>query len=222
MTHEFKTPIATISLATDAINNPVVLENKEEILNFNRIIKEESLRMNLQVEKVLQMSLFDKKDIEFYIIKLNVHEQIEKAAERIKLQLEQKNGNISLELNADKIFIEADLVHFNGALLNILDNAIKYSKEIPSIKISTYNKENNICVAIADNGIGMEKEDTKKVFERFFRVHTGDVHNVKGFGLGLSYVKEIVTAFKGKVFVKSEKGIGSTFTFCLPLTQNEQ
>lgn len=221
MTHEFKTPIATISLATDAINNPVVLEDKNQILNFNRIIKEEALRMNSQVQKVLQMSLFDKKDVEFHITTLNAHEQIEKAVERIKLQLEQKNGSISLELNANKYFIEADLVHLNGALLNILDNAVKYSKDVPIIKISTYNKENNICFAISDNGIGMEKDDAKRVFDRFYRVHTGDVHNVKGFGLGLSYVKEVVTAFKGKVTVQSEKGVGSTFTFCLPIKDNE-
>lgn len=217
MTHEFKTPIATISLASDSISNPLVLENKEQIQYFSRIIKEESLRMNNKVESVLQLSLFDKNEIEFHLSTVSVHEQIEKAIEKIKLQVEQKNGLIKTELKAVNDRVEVDSEHFLGALLNILDNAIKYSEDIPVITISTYNKENMVCIAISDKGIGMDKEDTKKIFERFFRVHTGDVHNVKGFGLGLCYVKEIITACKGKVSVQSTKGVGSTFTICLPL-----
>jgi two-component system, OmpR family, phosphate regulon sensor histidine kinase PhoR len=217
MTHEFKTPIATISLASDSIINPIVLENKEQIQYFSRIIKEESLRMNTKVESVLQLSLFDKNEIEFHISTVSVHEQIEKAIEKIKLQVEQKNGQITTELKASKDKVEADSEHFLGALLNVLDNALKYSAEIPVIHISTYNKNNTVCIAISDKGIGMDKEDTKRIFERFYRVHTGDVHNVKGFGLGLCYVKEIITACKGKISVQSTKGTGSTFTICLPL-----
>ena len=222
MTHEFKTPIATISLASDAINNPTILENKEQVLNFNRIIKEETVRMNSQVEKVLQMSLFDKKDLEFHVSAFNIHSLIEQAIDRIKLQLEQKNGQIQVELKADEFYVEADSVHLSGALLNLLDNAIKYSNENPLIKITTFNKDGLVCITVADNGIGMDKDDTKRVFERFFRVHTGDVHNVKGFGLGLCYVKEVITAFKGKISVQSVKGSGSTFTICLPTIQHEQ
>ena len=222
MTHEFKTPIATISLASDAINNPAILENKEQILKFNGIIKEESIRMNSQVEKVLQMSLFDKKDIDFNFTVFNIHEQLEKAVDRIRLQLEQKEGQIIIDLTATEYYVKADAVHLSGALLNLLDNAIKYSKENPEIKILTFNKENVICISISDNGIGMEKDDAKRVFERFFRVHTGNVHNVKGFGLGLCYVKEVINAFKGKITVQSVKGSGSTFTICLPTIQNEQ
>ncbi len=222
MTHEFKTPIATISLASDSINNPLVLENKEQVRYFSRIIKEESLRMNTKVERVLQLSLFDKNDMEFHITSLNVHEQIEKAVEKIKLQVEQRQGQISTELNAAKYTAIADNEHFLSALLNILDNAIKYSTDIPVIKISSYNKDHMICIAVSDKGIGIGKEDGKRIFERFYRVHTGDIHNVKGFGLGLCYVKEVITAFKGKVSVQSAKGEGSTFTICLPLKQDEQ
>lgn len=221
MTHEFKTPIATISLASDSISNPLVLENKEQVQYFSRIIKEESLRMNNKVESVLQLSLFDKNEIEFHVSTVNVHEQIERATEKIKLQVEQKNGQITSELHAIKYTIETDGEHFLGALLNILDNAVKYSAEIPVIHISTYNKDNTVCIAISDKGIGIEKDDIKRIFERFYRVHTGDIHNVKGFGLGLCYVKEIITASKGKISVQSTKGTGSTFTICLPLKPHE-
>ena len=222
MTHEFKTPIATISLASDSISNPLVLEDKEQIIYLSRIIKEESMRMNTKVERVLQFSLFDKNDIEFHFTSLHVHEQIEKAIEKIKLQVEQKNGKLTTELNATRCVVDADSEHLISALLNIFDNAIKYSPSIIEINVATYNYENTVCITISDKGIGIDKEDTKMIFERFFRVHTGNIHNVKGFGLGLCYVKEIVTAFKGKVSVQSIKGLGSTFIICLPLKKYEQ
>jgi two-component system, OmpR family, phosphate regulon sensor histidine kinase PhoR len=222
MTHEFKTPIATISLASDSINTPMVLEDREQIKYFSRIIKEESLRMNTKMEGVLQLALFDKNEIEYHFTSLNVHEQIEKAVERIQLQLEQKSGQISTDLKAPKQLVEADGEHLLSAFLNILDNAIKYSAAPPVINILTYNKELSICISISDQGIGIDKDDIKRIFERFYRVHTGDIHNVKGFGLGLCYVKEVINKFKGQIDVQSVKGTGSTFTICLPIKKDEK
>jgi two-component system, OmpR family, phosphate regulon sensor histidine kinase PhoR len=217
MTHEFKTPIATISLASDSISSPLVLDNKELIQYFSGVIKEESMRMNTKVERVLQLSLLDKNNISFAMNRIHVHDIIDTAIEKIHLQLDQRSGEISTSLLAENCTIEADAEHFMSVLLNILDNAMKYSPDAPVIHISTFNKNQNLCIAISDKGIGIAKEDSHKIFERFYRVNTGNVHNVKGFGLGLSYVKEIITAFNGTVSVISQKGQGSTFTISFPL-----
>jgi len=217
MTHEFKTPIATISLASDSISNPLVQENKEMIQYFSRVIKDEAIRMNTKVERVLQLSLLDKKDVHFVKTRVDAHEIINKAIEKIMLQVDQKKGRVVTDFQAEKYNIDADSDHFLSVMLNLLDNAIKYSPDAPDITVSTCNSGNAICIAVTDKGIGIEKHDCKKIFDRFFRVHTGDVHNVKGFGLGLSYVKEIIASFGGKVSVSSQKGAGSTFTVYLPV-----
>lgn len=216
MTHEFKTPIATISLATDSINSPMILSDESKIKRFTNIIKQENSRMLNQVEKVLQMAKLDKKDFEIKHIALDIHDVIKDASENIKLKLAQREGTIMLDLQADPSIIEGDKTHISAIVNNLLDNAEKYSPEFPQITVSTKNDSNNVVISISDNGIGMTKEQKKHIFEKFYRVPTGNIHNVKGFGLGLSYVKAIVDAHKGFITVKSDVGKGSTFAVFLP------
>jgi len=227
MTHEFKTPIATISLAADAINNESIISDKEKVKHFINVIKDENKRMNTQVENVLQMSLIDKEDFSFNIQDIDAHYFIEKAVQNIRLQVEKKNGTIYTQFEAEKSVIEADETHFMHIIYNLLDNANKYSPEDPEIQVRTFNDENGIYIEIIDNGIGMTKEQTSKIFEKFYRVSKGNIHDVKGFGLGLSYVKALVLAFNGKIDVKSElknpstgKKGGSTFKIFLPFKTN--
>lgn len=217
MTHEFKTPIATISLAADSITNPNILNSPEKVNHFTNIIKEENRRMNRQVESVLKMSLIDKKDFNLIVRETKVHPLIEQAVKNIRLQVEQKNGEIELSLSADNNQLKVDETHFTNLVYNLLDNANKYSlNEPPQIQVSSYNLNDRFYLAVTDNGIGMDKEMQEKIFEKFYRVPTGNVHTVKGFGLGLSYVKAIIMQFNGNISVKSKKNIGSTFTIEIP------
>ena len=219
MTHEFKTPIATISLAVDALRNEKVISNKEKMNYFSTIIKEENRRMNRQVETILKAALLDKQEVQLLLRPMHAHDIIGDVADNFSLQLEDRNGKIELELNAENDFIEADEVHFSNLVNNLIDNAIKYSKDDqpPVIKISTASTNKSIIIAIEDNGIGMTKETAKRVFEKFYRAHTGNIHNVKGFGLGLSYVKTMVEAHGGNIKVDSILGKGSSFTMELPV-----
>jgi two-component system phosphate regulon sensor histidine kinase PhoR len=217
MTHEFKTPIATISLASDALKNEKVITNRAQIEYYTGIIKEENKRMNQQVEKILQASQLERDELKMAIKKLNVHEIIQRVADNTTLQLQEANVQFSAELNATNCMIEADEVHFTNIIFNLLDNAIKYSKENPSIQISTSNEGKMISIKIADNGIGMDRDTQNNVYEKFFRAHTGNLHNVKGFGLGLTYVKKIVEAHKGKIALTSELGKGTTFMISFPI-----
>ncbi len=216
MTHEFKTPIATISLATDSITNPMISGNPEKVQRFANIIKQENRRMNKQVEKVLQMALLDKQDFQLKITRVDVHEVIKQAVNNVNLRVEKKGGKASANLNAANYFIEADLTHFSNVINNLLDNAYKYSPESPEIVVTTENVTSGVRINVRDNGIGMDKDALKHIFDKFYRVHTGNLHDVKGFGLGLSYVKAIVTAHKGQVHVASELGEGSEFTLIFP------
>ncbi|MEO6190723.1 MAG: HAMP domain-containing sensor histidine kinase [Saprospiraceae bacterium] len=216
MTHEFKTPIATISLASDSILSNKIIHEPEKIQRFIGIIKEENKRMLSQVEKVLQMALLDKHDFELNLKSVDVHEIIQNAVNNIGMQVSQRNGTLLIELNATKSIIMADNTHLTNIIYNLLDNANKYSPESPWIKISTKNRLNGIEIIVQDKGIGMTKENQKMVFEKFYRVPTGNLHNVKGFGLGLSYVKEMVIAHKGQITIDSELNKGSTFTLFLP------
>jgi len=217
MTHEFKTPIATISLATDSINSPMIINKEDKVRRFTNIIKQENSRMLNQVEKVLQIAQLDKKDFEIKYSDVDIHELVTKAAESIKLKLNKREGNIEMCLFAKRFVISADKTHIASIINNLLDNAEKYSPDKPMIRITTQDSGENIAISITDNGIGMTKEQKKHIFEKFYRVPTGNIHNVKGFGLGLSYVKAIVDAHKGNVSVKSDISKGSTFTVYLPL-----
>ena len=219
MTHEFKTPLATISLAVDALRNEKVVSDKEKMSYFSTIIKEENKRMNRQVETILKAALMDKQEVQLLLRPLHAHQVIKDVVENFTLQLEEKNGKAEVLLNAENDFIDADEVHFSNLIINLIDNAIKYSKEDqpPIIKITTQSTPKSIVIVIEDNGIGMNKETVKRVFEKFYRAHTGNIHNVKGFGLGLSYVKTMVEAHGGEIKVDSVLGKGSIFTMEFPL-----
>ena len=217
MTHEFKTPLATISLAVDALRNEKVVQDREKSGYFTGIIKEENRRMNKQVETILQASLLDRQDQQLNLRSLHVHQIIQEAMENFQLQLEGKGGSAELQLNAKSDLIEADEVHFMNLITNLIDNAIKYSKDNLLIKVTTHSTAKSLVIRIEDNGIGMSKETQRRIFEKFYRAHTGNLHNVKGFGLGLSYVKTIVEAQRGKIKVDSAIGKGTTFTLEFPL-----
>jgi two-component system, OmpR family, phosphate regulon sensor histidine kinase PhoR len=219
MTHEFKTPIATVSLAVEALQDPDLL-NKDTFRNrYIGIIKDENKRLGSQVEKVLQAATLDKKDFKLKIELLNIHEVLENVRTSFGLQLENKGGSISLKTNLKDPYIEADAFHISHIINNLLDNAIKYSKENPIVKIDSWDQNGSIFISITDNGVGMSKEAIKKIFDKFYRVPTGNVHDIKGFGLGLAYVKTMLEAHNGEITVSSEPGKGSTFTLKLPKRQ---
>ncbi|SMO40862.1 two-component system, OmpR family, phosphate regulon sensor histidine kinase PhoR [Saccharicrinis carchari] len=216
MTHEFKTPIATINLATDNIANPMIIDKPAHISPFLKIIKEENKRMNNQVERVLQMSLIEKKDFQVVRVKTDLHALINDAVGNMQLLAEQKQAQIITKLQAQRTILKVDEVHFTNVIMNLVENALKYSKENPVIELTTQNSKTGIEINVIDNGIGMTKEQQNKVFDKFFRATRGNIHNVKGFGLGLSYVKAIVDEHKGSIIVKSKPGEGSTFKLLLP------
>ncbi|MEO6488913.1 MAG: HAMP domain-containing sensor histidine kinase [Ferruginibacter sp.] len=217
MTHEFKTPLATISLAVDALKNEKVSSDKEKTNYFTAVIKEENKRMNKQVETILQAALLDKQEVQLNLKKLSAHSMIRSALNNIELPVNEKHGKLEIVLEAQKDIIMADEVHFTNLVNNLLDNAVKYSKEDMVIKLHTSNTGNNLRVKIEDNGIGMNKETLSRIFEKFYRAHTGNIHNVKGFGLGLSYVKTMVEAHKGTIKAESVLGKGTCFTVIVPL-----
>lgn len=217
MTHEFKTPLATISLAVDALRSPKVQANPEKGAYFTNIIKEENIRMNKHVETILQAAFLEKQELNLTLSKVAVHDMIQEVVSTFELQLNDKNGKIDFLLNASNDFISADDAHFRNLISNLIDNAIKYSQDPVHIKISTHSTKNHLVIRIEDNGIGMSKESVKRVFEKFYRAHTGNLHNVKGFGLGMSYVKTVIDAHKGKIKVDSAIGKGTSFTIEVPL-----
>ncbi|MEX6685903.1 HAMP domain-containing sensor histidine kinase [Danxiaibacter flavus] len=220
MTHEFKTPLATISLAVDALKNEKVQNDRNKMSYFSGIIKEENKRMNKQVETILQAGLMERQDIKMNMRDIHAHEIIHTVMDNFNLQLQEKNAHSELLLNAANDNIIADEVHFTNLINNLVDNAVKYSKENLVVRVSTHSTGKNLVIRIEDNGIGMSKETVKRIFEKFYRAHTGNVHNVKGFGLGMSYVKTIVDAHKGKIKVDSTPGKGSAFTIEIPLRKD--
>lgn len=219
MTHEFKTPIATISLATDSLISNKVIHQPDKVKRFAKIITQENKRMLNQVEKVLQMALIDRQDFNMQIEEIRLHELIDNAIDFIGLQVKKRGGRINKKLHAERDLIEGDATHLGSIFHNLLDNANKYSPEVPNIIVETQNVPNGVEIKIIDHGIGMTQEAKKQIFEKFYRVHTGNVHDVKGFGLGLSYVKVVVTAHNGSIDVESTLGEGSTFTIFLPFKQ---
>jgi two-component system phosphate regulon sensor histidine kinase PhoR len=216
MTHEFKTPIATISLAADTITNPKVIKDEISIRHFIGMIKKENSRMNKKVETILQIASLDKKEIEFRFVNVSMHTIIEHAIETIDIQVQQRNGSVKLNLNAAEPFIYGDSEHLTNLVNNLLDNSIKYSPESPEITVETKNNEKGLILSVEDKGIGMTKTVQGKIFERFYRQSSGNVHDVKGFGLGLNYARAIIDAHKGTINVFSEPGKGSRFEIFLP------
>ena len=217
MTHEFKTPIATINLALDAIKNPKVIDDKEKVKRYLQMIRDENKRMHAQVENVLRISKLEKRELEINKESYNIHEIIEEAIEHVNLIIEDRGGKIDTHLNANRTTVLLNDVHFTNVLVNIIDNAIKCSPESPLIDVSTENVKDFVIIKVKDHGQGMSKVALKRIFEKFYREHTGDLHNVKGHGLGLAYVKRIVEDHNGQIFVESEKGKGSTFILKIPL-----
>ena len=219
MTHEFKTPLATISLAVDALKNEKVMGDKEKTQYFTGVIKEENKRMNKQVEAILQAALLDKREVQLNLKLHAAHSLIGIAINNMTLPIQEKNGALEVKLDAGNDVILADEVHFINFVNNLLDNAVKYSKDSPHIKLTTLNSGQYFKIRIEDNGIGMNKETLSRIFEKFYRAHTGNIHNVKGFGLGLSYVKTMVVAHQGTIKAESTLGKGSCFTISLPLAK---
>jgi len=217
MTHELKTPIATINLSIDALSNPKTLSDKDKILYYAKIIRDENNRMNQQIENVLRISRLDRNKLELYKEEASVNEMVEDAINHIMIIVEDRGGVVDFELDADEDIVKVDVLHFGNVLVNILDNANKYSVDAPEIMVRTFNEGASVVIEITDNGMGISKSEQEKIFDKFFRVSTGNVHNIKGQGLGLAYVKQIIDALGATISVRSKKGKGSTFRITIPL-----
>lgn len=217
MTHELKTPISTIALSAEVLSDPAIVQEPERLREYARIIRSENERLRTQVERVLQLSTLDKETLQLRREKVDMHHVVEEVGASFKLPMLERNVQLRLELDAERHTVLGDRVHLTNALFNLLDNALKYGPDGAEITVGTRSKGGELRVSVQDNGIGMRKEDLDLVFERFYRVHTGNVHNVKGFGLGLHYVQQIAQAHGGGVNVQSELGKGSVFTLSLPL-----
>ncbi len=215
MTHELKTPISTVSLACEALMDPEIRQLPSSA-RYLTMIKEENGRLAMQVEKVLQIARLDKGDFKLKITSVNLHQVIEKTVRNILIQIEERNGRIDTFLEAENPMVEGDEVHITNIVNNLLDNANKYSPESPEITIRTLNDNKGVKLFVSDKGQGISNEMLNKIFDKFYRVPTGNVHNVKGFGLGLSYVKTMMEAHQGTIHVKSELNKGSTFIINLP------
>lgn len=218
MTHELKTPISSISLASQMLNDKSVKKSESMVSHLGGVIEDESKRLRFLVEKVLQMSMFDKKKAIFKMKELDLNELIEGIANSFSLRVEHTGGKIYTEVEAIDSTIYVDEMHFSNVIFNLMDNAVKYSKQDAPLNIylRTWNPtEGKVCISIQDTGIGIKKENLRKIFERFYRVHTGNRHDVKGFGLGLAYVKKVIDIHKGEIHVDSEYGKGTTFTITI-------
>lgn len=218
MTHELKTPISTISLASQMLNDPSIPNESKRISYLGGVIGEESKRLGHQVEKVLQMAIFEKTNLKLKLKEVDLHQIIEKAVNSFAIQLQNAHGQVEKQLNAQNPMCIADEMHITNVVSNLLDNALKYRNGNPTIDITTKNAAKGIVLEVKDNGMGISRDDQKRIFDQFYRVPTGNVHNVKGFGLGLSYVKKIAEEHDGRVWIDSSIGKGSTFGMYLPFS----
>jgi two-component system, OmpR family, phosphate regulon sensor histidine kinase PhoR len=216
MTHEFKTPISTIAISSEVLKDPSIIHTPERLLNYATIIQNENQRLKQQVERVLQMAQLDKEDVGLKKEDVDFNELIREVVKNNAVAIESKGGAIHMKLNASHAVVKIDRLHFTNVIYNLLDNAVKYNQRTPEITINSSNKDKNLIVSVSDNGIGISSEEQKKVFHKFYRVPTGNVHDVKGFGLGLNYVKLIVETHDGKISLDSESGKGSNFTITIP------
>lgn len=219
MTHEFKTPLTNISLAGKMIIKDANIKQEDKIKHYTTIILDENEKLRLQVEQVLSMTALERGEIPLHKTEIDFHQLINNALKCISVQVEHKKGDLVLDLKADRFSILGDKNHLTNSLCNLIDNALKYSGDKPQISIRTFNIDTKLVLVVSDNGIGIGKENFKKVFDKYFRVPTGDLHDVKGFGLGLAYVKKIIEMHNGTIDLKSEIGKGSIFTISLPLNE---
>lgn len=217
MTHELKTPISTISLASQMLNDRSIPMEQKNFGQISRIIQTESKQLGFQVERVLQMAIFDHGQLKLKKEEIDLHDIIETVAQNFLLQIDKREGRLEFLPEADNTVIQGDQMHITNVISNLLENAMKYTKSTPEIRIITRNEGDSVIVSVIDNGIGISKEDQKRIFDKFYRVPTGNIHNVKGFGLGLSYVKLIVEQHQGSIKLKSEPNKGSQFDIVLPL-----
>jgi two-component system phosphate regulon sensor histidine kinase PhoR len=216
MTHEFKTPLTNIALASKLLGRDANFEKKEKLKHYTEIILAENQKLSLQVEQMLGMTALERGEIPLQKVALDFHQLTSLVSKSIRLQIEDKNGHLDLHLEAKNSIILADKIHLTNMLCSLMDNAIKYSTETIKLSIQTTNIGQNLCIKVSDQGIGIAPKYQKKVFDKFFRVPTGNVHNVKGFGLGLTYLKSIIELHEGNIELQSKKGVGTTFTITLP------
>ena len=219
MTHEFKTPISTISLAAQMLNDDSVRKSSMMMQHISTVINDETKRLRFQVEKVLQMSMFDRQKATLKLQEIDANAAIANIVNTYKIKVEKYGGKITSSLEAEDSIINVDEMHFTNVIFNLLDNALKYRREdVPlELGVSTRDTGDRLEIVISDNGIGIKKEDQKKIFEKFYRVSTGNRHDVKGFGLGLAYVHKMIVELKGDIRVESEPNVGSKFIITLPL-----
>jgi len=220
MTHEFKTPISSISLASQMLQDQGVGKTPETLKHISNVIHDETKRLSFQVEKVLQMAIFEKDNSILKLNEMRINSLISDIIANFSLKVTSKGGKITSNLKAIYDVALIDEVHFTNVIFNLMDNALKYSDKPLLLTIETWNEKNNLLISIEDNGIGINKDDLKRIFDKFYRVSTGNLHNVKGFGLGLAYVKKIITEHKGTIKVESELKIGTKFTITIPTLKN--
>jgi two-component system phosphate regulon sensor histidine kinase PhoR len=216
MTHEFKTPIATIAVSAEVLKDASIVHQPERLKNYAEIIEKENIRLKQQVERVLQMARLDKEDIGLKKERLDIHQLIQDSIRHNAMALKERKGIVASELNARRFMLDVDRFHFTSVFNNMIDNAIKYCKEIPFVTIKTFDRPGGCIIEVTDNGIGISQEHQRRVFQKFYRVPTGNVHDVKGFGLGLSYSKTVVEAHGGQISLESELGRGCTFQIYIP------
>ncbi len=223
MTHEFKTPISSISLAAQMLSDESVKKTPQLMDRVTNTIKDETKRLRMQVDKVLQLSMYENQSANLRMQDVDINELVSGVVHTFTLKVEKNGGKIITQLEAENPLIYVDDMHFTNVVFNLMDNAIKYRRSDAELelKVKTWNEANKVCLSIQDNGVGIAKQDLKRVFERFYRVHTGNLHDVKGFGLGLAYVKKIVEDHKGTISAESELGIGTTFIIKLPVSKGE-
>lgn len=220
MTHEFKTPVATIMIASESLKDPEIANDEKRVNKLANVIYDENVRLGSHIERVLNIAKLEKENLKLEHNKIHINQIASHVLESMQLQLQKAGGSMHHELNAKQDIVIGDELHLSNVLFNLLDNAIKYSPKAPVINVKTFNTKNNIVISISDKGMGMTKEQQEKIFDQFYRIPTGNIHNVKGFGLGLSYVHDIIKRLNGKVHVKSEKDKGTTFEVSLPLKGN--
>ena len=219
MTHELKTPISTIALSSEVISDPAIIEEPDRLREYARIIRSENDRLRTQVERVLQLATLDKDSLRMKQERVDMHAVVREVIGSFKLGLQERRMGTVLDLEADVAIVNGDRVHLTNTLFNLVDNAVKYGRPDTNLGIRTSRRGNELLLSVKDEGIGIKREDLKHIFERFYRVPTGNVHDVKGFGLGLHYVQQVAHAHGGGVSVRSEIDKGSTFTLSLPLAQ---